>query len=111
MQTFLRPALYNTYHKILPFIKTNNNNNVYTVAGPICESSDILAKNINLPLQIWEDFLILCDVGAYGSVMSSNYNSKCLPAEILINNNKYAIIREKENIENKINRDKIPNWL
>ena len=110
MQTFLRPALYNTYHKILPFIKVDNNN-IYTIAGPICESSDILAKNINLPLQKREDFLILCDVGAYGSVMSSNYNSKCLPAEILINNNKYAIIREKENIENKINRDKIPNWL
>ena len=84
---------------------------IYTIAGPICESSDIFAKKIKLPIQKKDDFLIICDVGAYGSVMASNYNSKCLPTEVLINQKEHAIIRNKENIENIIKRDMLPHWL
>ena len=109
MQTLLRPAIYNSFHKIIPFNKENDEK-TYTIAGPICESSDILANNIKLPLQKKNDYLIICDVGAYGSVMSSNYNSKCLPAEVLIKENKYLIIREAENINDIIKKDIIPNW-
>ena len=61
-------------------------------------------------MKIKDNFLIICDVGAYGSVMASNYNSKCLPAEILINQNKYAVIRNQEKIETLIDRDKLPDW-
>ena len=110
MQTLIRPAMYNTFHKILPF-NTKGENITYTIGGPICESSDILAKKIILPKQRKDNFLIICDVGAYGSVMSSNYNSKCLPAEILINKNQYSIIRNHESINSLIERDIIPNWL
>ena len=109
MQTFLRPAMYNASHKILPFNNIGKETK-YTIAGPICESSDIIIKDIKLPSQTKDNFLIICDVGAYGSVMSSNYNSKCLPTEILVNKNEYAIIRNPENIEEIIKRDKFPNW-
>ena len=110
MQTLLRPAMYNASHRIIPF-NQKGNETTYTIAGPICESSDILAKDIKLPAQTKDNYLIICDVGAYGSVMASNYNSKCLPAEVLVNQNKYAVIRHQEIIEDVINRDKLPDWL
>ena len=109
MQTLLRPAMYNSFHKIIPF-NQKGKETTYTIAGPICESSDILAKDIKLPDQTKDNFLIICDVGAYGSVMASNYNSKCLPAEILVNQNEYTVIRNQENIKTLIDRDKLPNW-
>ena len=84
---------------------------IYTIAGPICESSDVIAKNIELPSQKTEDYLAICDTGAYGFVMASNYNTKSLPAEILIHNDKYAIIRNQENISSLIEKDIVPDWL
>ena len=110
MQTLLRPAMYNSFHRILPF-NQKEKEMTYTIAGPICESSDILVKNIKLPEQKVDNYLIICDVGAYGSVMASNYNSKCLPAEILVNKSRYAIIRHQEKIETVIKKDRLPEWL
>ena len=83
----------------------------YTIAGPICESSDVFAKNINLSEQKTGNYLAVCDTGAYGFVMASNYNTKSLPAEILIYNDRYAIIRNQEKISTLIEKDIIPNWL
>ena len=68
-------------------------------------------KNIKLPKQVTGNYLAICDVGAYGFVMASNYNTKGLPAEILIYNDRYAIIRNKEKISSLIKKDIIPNWL
>ena len=110
MQTFLRTAIYNSFHKIIS-LKKEPEEIKYNIAGPICESSDILGKDILLPKQYRNDFLLICDVGAYGSVMASNYNSKCLPAEILIFENKYKIIRESQTLESIINKDNIAEWL
>ena len=62
-------------------------------------------------MQVKDNFLIICAVGAYGSVMASNYNSKCLPTEVLVNNDKYAIIRQQEKIESIIEKDLLPQWL
>ena len=110
MHTLLRPALYGASHKVISFINNDKQLN-YTVAGPICESSDILAKNIKLCEQKTGNYLALCDVGAYGSVMASNYNSKCLPAEIMICEKKYEIIRRHEKISSLIQKDIIPDWI
>ena len=110
MQTFLRPALYNVNHNIVPF-KKNKKNKKYTVAGPICESTDNFVKDFDLPEQSIGNFLAICDTGAYGFVMASNYNTRNLPTEILINNDKYAIIRKKENISEIIKKDIVPPWL
>ena len=110
MQTLLRPAMYNSFHRILSFNKKGKET-TYTIAGPICESSDILGKDIKLPEQNKDNFLILCDVGAYGAVMASNYNSRGLPAEILVKENTFAVIHQPQTIEEQINLDLIPNWF
>ena len=111
MQTLIRPAMYGAYHRIKSFNKSEKIKKYYTVAGPICESSDIIAKQILLPEQKVGNFLIIYDTGAYGAVMASNYNSRGLPAEILINENKYFIIHKEENITELIKQDLIPEWL
>ena len=102
--------MYKSFHQIKPFIK-NKRKKKYIIAGPICESSDILSKNIELPKQEIGNFLAICDTGAYGFVMASNYNSLSLPAEVLVNKNKFAIIRKNEKIEKFISKDIIPKWL
>jgi diaminopimelate decarboxylase len=111
MQTLIRPALYGAIHRIeaLNYLEKDKVN--YTIAGPICESSDIIAKNVLLPEQKINNYLLIHDVGAYGAVMASNYNSRGIPAEILVNQNKFFVIHQEEKITNIIKRDKIPDWL
>ena len=111
MQTLLRPAIYNAFHNIIALTSIGNDKIEYTVAGPICESSDILAKKILLSPQQTGNYLAICDTGAYGAVMSSNYNTKGLPAEILVSSDNFSIIRNHEKISDIIARDIMPNWL
>ncbi len=111
MQTLLRPAIYNAFHNIIALTNIGNDKIEYAVAGPICESSDILAKKILLPQQQTGNYLAICDTGAYGAVMSSNYNTKGLPAEILISNDNFSVIRNHERVSSIIDRDIIPVWL
>ena len=111
MQTLIRPALYGSFHRIEPLNNYSVNNIKYTIAGPICESSDILAKNITLSEQKTDDYLLIHDVGAYGSAMASNYNSRPPPSEILVHEDKYAIIYQEEDISEIIKRDVVPKWL
>ena len=111
MNTLIRPAMYGAYHEILA-INLNSEEFVdYTIAGPICESSDIFSKNIRLAKQKIGDLLIIKNTGAYGKVMSSNYNSRPLPSEILIYKDNYAIVYSPEKIEKTIEADIIPSWL
>ena len=113
MQTLIRPSLYGAKHRIesLNIIKKDKKNLNYTIAGPICESSDIIAKNIQLPEQYINNYLLINDCGAYGSVMASNYNSRGIPAEILVYENIFSSIHDEELISDIIKRDKIPDWL
>ena len=111
MQTIIRPAMYGAVHRIESLSSFNKENKIYTVAGPICESSDIISKNISLPLQKSQNYLAIHDVGAYGAVMATNYNSRSLPAEILINAKKFYTIRQSENISKVIEKDNVPEWL
>ena len=111
MQTLIRPAMYGAVHRIEPLSDLKENKINYTVAGPICESSDIISKNISLPKQKINNYLLIHDVGAYGAVMASNYNSRGIPAEILINENKFFTIHKEEKIADIIKRDIIPDWL
>ena len=111
MNTLVRPAMYDAYHKIESINNKSDKNILYAVAGPICESSDIFQKKINLPKQSIGDLLVIKDTGAYGKVMSSNYNSRSLPSEVLVNKDRYAIIYSSEKIEKYINEDVVPSWL
>ena len=111
MNTFIRPSLYKATHKIEAINCLSSTKTEYTIAGPICESSDILAKNVVLPQQNRGDYLIIHDTGAYGAVMASDYNSRGLPNEILVNDSSFAVIYKTQTIEESIDRDIIPSWL
>ena len=111
MNTLIRPSLYKATHKIEAINCLSSTKTEYTIAGPICESSDILAKNVVLPQQNRDDYLIIHDAGAYGAVMASNYNSRGLPTEILVNDSSFAVIYKPQTIEENMDQDIIPSWL
>ena len=111
MHSLIRPALYQAHHDIEAVDKSNNELINYTVAGPICESSDIFDKNISLPKQKVGNIIIIKDTGAYGKVMASNYNSRGLPIEILVNNNIFFKIHQPLTTKEFIRQDTIPEWL
>ena len=111
MNTLIRPALYQTHHKIESVSGNTDEQIDYTVAGPICESSDIFGKNISLPQQQIGNLIIIKDTGAYGKVMASNYNSRGLPVEILVKDNNFFVIHKPLSTKEFINQDHIPEWL
>ena len=111
MNTLIRPAMYAAHHEILAINKNSEEFMDYTIAGPICESSDIFSRNIKLATQKIGDLLVIKNTGAYGKVMSSNYNSRPLPSEILVNKDNYAIVFSPEKIEKTIKADILPSWL
>ena len=99
MNDFMRPALYGAYHSIVPLIKSKGQSmkNLEFV-GPICETSCKFSSYKKYYKIKEEDYVAILDVGAYGSVLSSNYNTKPLPAEILIDNNHVKIIRKRQTL-------------
>ena len=98
MNDLIRPALYGAKHDVINVKKSESKANNWTIVGPICESSDVLAKNYLLEASEG-DVLAVKTAGAYGHVMSSNYNSRRKPPEILVDGNKYKIIRKRESYE------------
>ena len=99
MNDFMRPALYNAKHNIIPVLKLKKriNGNVEFV-GPICESTDSFIKYKNYSFLNENNFVAITNVGAYGSSLSSNYNSKPLASEILVKKGKVKIIRRRQKI-------------
>ena len=94
MNDLLRPALYDAHHNVWPVVKNKNVSSVNLV-GPICETGDFIAKNINIAASAG-DLLAVRTVGAYGFVMSSNYNSRPRAAEIIVDKDKFYLIRKRE---------------
>ncbi len=99
MNDLLRPALYEAHHQILPVEKRAGRSCVADVVGPVCESSDVLARQRRLVLPRQDDLLAVMSAGAYGMSMASNYNSRPRPAEVLVEGDAYRIIRERESIQ------------
>ena len=95
MNDLLRPALYDAHHDIWTVIQNNSSSSSVNVVGPICETGDFLAKNIDIAASEG-DLLAVKTVGAYGSVMSSNYNSRPRAAEVLVDKEKFYLIRKRE---------------
>ena len=100
MNDLLRPALYGTTHKILPSIKTNKKSKkVYEFVGPICESTDKFTTVKNFQELKEKDLVAICDVGAYGMSLSSNYNVRPKSVELLIKGSKIKVIRKRQKHE------------
>jgi len=108
MNDLARPALYGSYHSIVPVVKKEGNNISVDIVGPVCESTDYLAKDRTITEPQKGDLLCIMSAGAYGFSMSSNYNSRLKPAEILVLNDKYFCVRERDNLEDLIAKEKIP---
>jgi diaminopimelate decarboxylase len=99
MTECLRPALYQAYHAVLPVRQESSDARptvTTDIVGPVCESSDFLAKHRELPQPQQGDLLALCRAGAYGFAMASQYNSRPHVAEVLVNNKNFQVIRQRE---------------
>ena len=108
MNDLIRPALYGAIHDIWNLKNKTNAMKKYNVVGPICESSDFLGKDILLDIAE-DDLLCIKTAGAYGFVMSSNYNSRLRSAEVLVDGKTFNLIRRRENIQDLIGMETIPN--
>jgi len=103
MNDLMRPALYGSKHKIIPTNKTRKSSNkIYEFVGPICESTDKFSTIKGFQKLNEKDFLAICDVGAYGISLSSNYNVRPKPIELLINKSKIQIISKRQKLSELI---------
>ncbi|GAB5046220.1 diaminopimelate decarboxylase [Thermodesulfovibrio sp. TK110] len=111
MNDLMRPALYGSYHEILPVIQEKRQKIVADIVGPICESGDFLAKDREIEKVSSGEYLAVMSAGAYGFSMSSNYNSRPRAAEVLVKGEQYALIRKRENYKDLIKNEIIPEDL
>ncbi|MBM4176308.1 MAG: diaminopimelate decarboxylase [Ignavibacteria bacterium] len=103
----LRPALYRAYHHILPVEQSNSEPIIYDVVGPVCETGDFLALDRSLQKLNRGDLISIMSCGAYGSVMSSNYNSRRRVPEVIVDNDKFFVTRVRETYDDLIGREHI----
>jgi diaminopimelate decarboxylase len=98
MNDLIRPALYQAYHEIVPVTPRPGGKRVVDVVGPVCESGDFFARDRRLQELRPGDLVAILDTGAYGNSLSSNYNSRPRPAEVLIEGKSTKLIRRRETI-------------
>ncbi len=112
MNDLIRPSFYDSYHGILPVLKNPEEESIVAdVVGPICESSDFLARDREMPSFKRGDYMALMSAGAYGFVMSSNYNSRPRAAEVMVYGDKFQVVRKRETYQDLIRGEEIPSWL
>jgi diaminopimelate decarboxylase len=108
MNDLVRPSLYGSYHDIQPVEKKQRESRVVDVVGPICESSDFIARERTLPEMKPGEFLAVMSAGAYGFSMSSNYNMRARAAEVLVSGNRFYVTRERESWADLVRGESIP---
>lgn len=98
MNDLIRPALYSAYQEIVPVeLREEGESKAWDLVGPVCETGDFLGKERQLNLQPG-DLLAVCSAGAYGFVMASNYNTRPRPAEVIVDDNAYSVVRKRESL-------------
>ncbi|MET4806992.1 diaminopimelate decarboxylase [Limibacillus sp. MBR-115] len=113
MNDLIRPTLYEAWHNIIPLRQADSGAELTPcdVVGPVCESGDFFAKERDLPPLKSGDLLALCDAGAYGSAMASNYNSRPLVPEVMVRGDEMAVVRPRQDYATMIAQDRLPGWL
>ncbi len=113
MNDLIRPAMYDAHHDIEPVIEpqAGAERATYDVVGPVCESGDTFAKGREMTQMTAGDLVAFRSAGAYGAVMSSEYNTRPLIPEVMVNGSEFAVIRSRPSFDEIINRDTIPEWL
>jgi diaminopimelate decarboxylase len=99
MSELMRPALYGSFHRILPVSPRQTAETPWDVVGPICESSDVFARERLLPDLCVDDLVAILDTGAYGAVMASNYNRRLLAPEVLVDAGSWSVIRRRQTMD------------
>lgn len=108
MNDLLRPSIYQAHHHIQPTLKDDQRENIVAdIVGPVCESGDYFARDREISESKSGELLAIMSAGAYGMVMSSNYNARRRPAEVLIDGNKHSVIRSRETFDHLIWDEKI----
>ena len=113
MNDLIRPALYDAFHDIEP-VKApgrNFNETIYDVVGPVCETGDTFTRQRALPTMQADELVVFHTAGAYGAVQASQYNTRPLIPEVMVNGDKYEIIRERPTVEEILKTERLPEWL
>ena len=110
MNDLIRPALYGSYHEIVPLKESHAVTSKIDVVGPVCESGDFFAQEREMPPVQAGDLLAIMSAGAYGFVMASTYNSRPLPAEAIVNGDKIALIRKRQKLDDLTRGEIDPKW-
>lgn len=108
MNDLTRPSLYDAYHGVLPVKEESDSKEIVDIVGPICETGDSIAKERELAKVRQGDLLAVMSSGAYGFTMSSNYNSRPRVAEVLVDDDRFDVIRKRETFETLIENESIP---
>ena len=111
MNDLIRPTLYEAFHEIEPVRHSNLPQITADVVGPVCETGDYLALGRKMPGVKQGDLLAVMSAGAYGAVMASTYNSRPLIPEVLVDGDRWHVIRPRKSIEELIGLDSVPDWL
>jgi diaminopimelate decarboxylase len=110
MNDLIRPAMYDAYHDIRPVKPRPGPLVTYDVVGPICETGDTFTRDRDLPRLEAGDLVAFMSAGAYGAVMSSEYNSRLLVPEVLVKGDEYAVVRPRPTYEDMLDRERTPPW-
>ena len=113
MNDLIRPAMYGAWHDIVPVVEPTPGAEQapYDIVGPVCESGDTFARQRNMPPVKEGDLIAFRSAGAYGAVMSSEYNTRPLIPEVLVKGDQFAVIRARPSFDDIINRDTVPEWV
>lgn len=113
MNDLIRPAMYDAHHDIVPVVEPRPGveRQPYDIVGPVCESGDTFARQRAMPPLTAGDLVAFRSAGAYGAVMSSEYNTRPLIPEVLVKGDQFAVIRPRPTFDEIIKRDTIPEWL
>ena len=107
MNDLIRPSLYDAYQEVVPIIRTDREEMVADVVGPICESTDFLARDHKLPVMSQGELLAVKSAGAYGFSMSSQYNSRPQVAEVMVLEDRFQIIRDRETHDDLVKGERV----
>jgi diaminopimelate decarboxylase len=111
MNDLVRPSFYGSHHDIQPVDKKLREFRVMDIVGPICESSDFIARERDLPVMQPGEFLAVMSAGAYGFSMSSNYNARTRAAEVMVQDDRYSVIRTRESWDDLIRGESMPEYV
>ena len=111
MNDLIRPALYGAYHAITPVIQKDAKEMTYDIVGPVCETGDTFATHRDMPEQHAGNLIAIHSAGAYGAVQSGQYNTRPLVPEVLVNDDVFAVIRKRPEIEAILELESVPSWI